>query len=257
MPTDCLLPRFICCLGRLLNVQHGRDSVFVMKGFEVGGGGYVSRSFVSISRLACFERGLHHAVFRETWEEPLKRSLSNLVVDLGGSLLAEESKVCLRVLTQLDTFVRGPIDVCLGQELVLDELSGSSSDSECGAPSGHCGDLCHALHATISPLRRCCTKVVHDVDDFPFSVGFVLLQPSHRCRRIPASKTAPGSHAPQVRQASIFCCNTCRGSSAPVNFPRPPNWKLAVSCNLSACSACKRCIVLRCHQHQSTERRDR
>ena len=109
---------------------------FVIQGFEVGGSGCVSRSLVSNSGLACSECGLYHAVFSEKWEEPPKRSLSNLVVDSSGSFvlqdrvpvfcedvvdaadseaLAEESKFCLRVLTQLDTFVRGSNDVRLGQ----------------------------------------------------------------------------------------------------------------------------------------------
>ena len=35
MPVDCVLPRFVCCLGHFLNVQLGRGSVFVIKGFEV------------------------------------------------------------------------------------------------------------------------------------------------------------------------------------------------------------------------------
>ena len=46
---------------------------------------------------------------------------------------AKESKFCLRVLTQLDTFVHGSDDVCLGQEMVRTELSGYCNHSECGA----------------------------------------------------------------------------------------------------------------------------
>ena len=37
-------------------------------------------------------------------------------------------------------------------------------------------------------------------------------------------------------------CNACRGSSAPLIFSGPRNWKLAICCILAACSACKRCI---------------
>ena len=37
--SNCLLLRFVCCLSCLLNIQLGRGSVFVVKGFEVGGGG--------------------------------------------------------------------------------------------------------------------------------------------------------------------------------------------------------------------------
>ena len=45
----------------------------------------VSRSFVSNSGLACAESGLYHAVFRETREERLERSLSDLIVlQMGG-----------------------------------------------------------------------------------------------------------------------------------------------------------------------------
>ena len=72
-----------------------------------------------------------------------ERPLSNLVLNFSGSLLlrdrvavhsqnvidatdaktfAKDSKFCLRVLTQLDTFVHGSNDVCLGQELVRNEL---------------------------------------------------------------------------------------------------------------------------------------
>ena len=47
--------------------------------------------------------------------------------------------------------------------------------------------------------------------------------------------------SPSVNFGNIFFCSACRGSLAPVNVPRPPNWKLAVSCSLTACSVCKRC----------------
>ena len=36
--SNCLLPSF-GCLSCLLDIQLGRGSVFVIKGFEVGGGG--------------------------------------------------------------------------------------------------------------------------------------------------------------------------------------------------------------------------
>ena len=47
-------------------------------------------------------------------------------------------------------------------------------------------------------------------------------------------------HVPQVRQASVFLQRVLRvvGSG---DFSGPPNWKLAVSCSLTAWSACKRC----------------
>ena len=50
--------------------------------------------------------------------------------------LSRRSKFCLRVLTQLNSFVHGPNGICLGQELVRNELSGSNGNSECGASSG-------------------------------------------------------------------------------------------------------------------------
>ena len=46
--------------------------------------------FVSDSRLACAECGLHRAVLRESWEEPLKRPLSNLSVGSCTSLLLQD-----------------------------------------------------------------------------------------------------------------------------------------------------------------------
>ena len=45
--------------------------------------------------------------------------------------LATEGKICLRVLTQLDAFVHGADDVCLGQELICNTLSGSHCNSKC------------------------------------------------------------------------------------------------------------------------------
>ena len=161
--------------------------------------------------------GLYHAVFRETREQPLKRSLSNLVVDFSGSFLlqdrmtvhsetfADESKFCLRVLTQLDTFVHSSNDVRLCQALVLDELSKSHGDSECDASSGYCGD--HVLHVLIFPLRRCCTRVVHVVIDFRFQRGsFIGVVEFMQVRRHQDRVTHDVTiiHVPLIRQASIF-----------------------------------------------------
>ena len=117
-------------------------------------------------------------------EEPLKRSLSNLVVDFSGSLLLqdrvalhsedvvgasdsetfmEESKVCQWLPTLLDTFVHGSSDVCLGQELVCNELSVSCSDSECVVlPAVTVETL--FMFSTSSIL---CTQV-HVINDFRF-----------------------------------------------------------------------------------------
>ena len=36
---DSLLPRIVCCLGCLLNMQLRRGLIFVIKGAEIGGGG--------------------------------------------------------------------------------------------------------------------------------------------------------------------------------------------------------------------------
>ena len=35
----CLLPSFVCCLSRLLNIELCRGLIFINKGAEVGGGG--------------------------------------------------------------------------------------------------------------------------------------------------------------------------------------------------------------------------
>ena len=89
-----------------------------------------------------FECGLYHALFRENRG---RASQEIVVINFSGSLLlqdcvavhsenvvdatdtktlAEESNLCLWVLTQLDTFVHGWNDVWLGQELVRNEMVG-------------------------------------------------------------------------------------------------------------------------------------
>ena len=37
--SNCLLPSFVCCLSRLLDVQLCRGLIFVIKDAEIGGGG--------------------------------------------------------------------------------------------------------------------------------------------------------------------------------------------------------------------------
>ena len=37
--SNCLLPSFVCCLSRLLNIQLRRGLIFIIKGAEVNGGG--------------------------------------------------------------------------------------------------------------------------------------------------------------------------------------------------------------------------
>ena len=91
------------------------------------------------------ESGSLQAVLRESLEEPLRRPLPNCIQDFGSSFLlkncvtvhsadvvdstdaktlAEKGKFCLRVLTQLKAIMHCSNDVCLGQELVHDDLSG-------------------------------------------------------------------------------------------------------------------------------------
>ena len=94
-------------------------------------------------------------------------------------------KFRLRVLTELDSLSSD--DVCLGQELVRKELSGSHSDSKCGASSGCCGDSDQFPHVTNSPLGRRCIQVFHVENDLRFLWGSF-------CRwrhRIHAGGTAP------------------------------------------------------------------
>ena len=140
--------------------------------------GFAAMSAPKCAGAAMSRAFLYHAVLRKTREEPLERSLSHLVKNFCGSLFLQdrvavhsqnvidatdaktftkESEFCLRVMALLDTLVRGSNDVRLCQELVRDELSRSNSDSRgmfCTSPS--------------SPFRRCCTQVVHVVDDFRF-----------------------------------------------------------------------------------------
>ena len=68
--------------------------------------------------------------------------------------LAKESKFCLVVLAELDSLVHSSYDVSFGQELVHDELTGSHSNSEGVAPSGHCGDRGQQAHLVDFPLGR-------------------------------------------------------------------------------------------------------
>ena len=96
-------------------------------------------------------------------EEPLKRSLSNLIEDFGSSsflkncmtlhsedvvdtadtkALAKESKFCLWVLAQLGSFVRGLNDICFGQEFHPERVA-----SGCG-----CGDRGKQSHLVNLPL---------------------------------------------------------------------------------------------------------
>ena len=94
----------------------------------------VSRSSVSDSGLACAECGLRHTVLREAWEEPFERPPPNLVdfcsplflkdcvavysqdvVDaINSQTLPLEGKFCLRVLTQLNSFVHCSAMYCRG-----------------------------------------------------------------------------------------------------------------------------------------------
>ena len=81
-----------------------------MRGSAVGAA--MSRALLCTdSGLACAERGLYLAVFRETWEQRPQRSLSHLVMNFSGSLDrvvhpenvvdTTDGKFCLRVLTCL------------------------------------------------------------------------------------------------------------------------------------------------------------
>ena len=66
--------------------------------------------------------------------------------------LSEEGELRLRVLAELDAFVRCADDVCLAQELVRDELPRPDSNSECDATGGNYGDFGQAPHVADSPL---------------------------------------------------------------------------------------------------------
>ena len=82
-------------------------------------------------------------------KSPLKRSLSHLFINFSGSLLLQD-----RVAVHLED--------------VVVTTNAKASDSECHASSGFCRDLGHIMHVTKCPLRRCCTQVIHEVNDFRF-----------------------------------------------------------------------------------------
>ena len=151
-------------------------------------------------------------------EEPLERSLPNLVVDFSGPLLLQDRMtVHLQSVigaadsqTLSDELVRALLES--GEELVRDVLPRSDSDSECDAPSGYCWDLGHLLHIEDPPLRRCCIQIVHVADDLGFlrvplrshvGVGNVefLQVGRHQDWMVENIATV---HVPQVRQSSIF-----------------------------------------------------
>ena len=69
------------------------------------------------------------------------------VVDMDTKALAKENTFCLWVLTQLDSFVCGPNDICLGQELVGDELPKSNSDPERVASGCRTSSIFHSGRA--------------------------------------------------------------------------------------------------------------
>ena len=100
----------------------------------------------------------------------------NVVDATDTKTLAEESNLCLWVLTQLDTFVHGWNDVWLGQELVRNEMVLVHCNFECGASGGYCGDRGQFLHVVNFPFKRCCTLVVHAAKDLHFLWVFVPLQ---------------------------------------------------------------------------------
>ena len=67
-------------------------------------------------------------------QDPVALHSQNVIDATDAKTFAQESKFCLRVLTQLDTFVHSSDDVRLGQELVRDQLSRSYSDSPSVTP---------------------------------------------------------------------------------------------------------------------------
>ena len=119
----------------------------------------VSRSFVPDSGLASTECRLSSVLGRAVQE-----TAAHLLVDLCSKLFlrdcvavlrddvvnaadakafAKKNKFRLQVLTELDSLVQRSDDVCLGQELVRNELSGPCSNSKCDVSSDNCGNFGH------------------------------------------------------------------------------------------------------------------
>ena len=120
-----LLPRLESC----------RESgLAAIKGSEVCRTGHINGPFLTNSCLAGAERGKLRTVLSKSQKESFERPLPSIIKDFGGrpfienrltrrsedvvdstdaKALAKGGKFCLRILTQLHAFMRGPDDVCL------------------------------------------------------------------------------------------------------------------------------------------------
>ena len=132
-----------CVLNHVQNPRFGSNGCS-----KVRGPGNFPCSLVPSTQLAGFGRGLFQAVLSNSWKESLEGPLPNFTEDFGGlsllkdcatvhsenvvgstdaKTLLEEGKFCLRVPTQMHTFIHDPDTVCFCQQLVCDTAVGSTA----------------------------------------------------------------------------------------------------------------------------------
>ena len=184
--SNCLLPSFVCCLSRLLNIQLCRGLFIVVKGAEKCGSGVsmtavrrvsrwcsgrrpaqtaswisawmrglaaawsrnVTRSFVPDSSAECC---LRQTVLRESSKEALERPLPNLFEDFSSPFLLQD-RVAVHSQDVVDAAnSHCSNDIRLGRELIRYVLSRSDSHSKC-----------YATSVTVEMLAMFCTpRILH------------------------------------------------------------------------------------------------
>ena len=95
---------------------------------------------------------LLRTVLRESREEALKRSLSNLVMDFSSPFFLQDcvamhpedvvdtanATAFVRILAQLNTLLHSSSDICFGRELIRNEFTAPHSNPKRSASSRHC-----------------------------------------------------------------------------------------------------------------------
>ena len=142
------------------------------------------------------------------------------VVDTADPKTLSEGELCLWIMAELNALVHRADDICPAQELVRDELSRPSNDSERGAAVGDCTGFVHAPHVANSPPGWRCIQIVYVVDDFCFQrislssdhvVGDVEILEKKQHQDWVTHDVAI-VHVPLISARPPFFGNTCRGS---------------------------------------------